>query len=38
MEYVYSEIAKFVWMNLHIPKTVFHDVMLPKSKLINRKI
>ena len=27
MEYIYSEIANFAHMMLHMSKTVFHDVM-----------
>ena len=38
MEYIYSEIAEIAYMMLHMSKTAFHDVMLPKSQLINREI
>ena len=38
MNGIYSEIAEFAHMMLHVSTTAFHDVMLPKSQLINREI
>ena len=38
MEYIYSEISEIAYMMLHMSKTAFHDVMLPKSQLMNIEI
>ena len=38
MNGIYSEIAEFAYMKVHISNIVFHDVMLPNINLINREI
>ena len=38
MECIYSEIAEFAYVKVHLSSIDFHDVMLPKIKPINRKI